>query len=260
MQETVKAFVSSAIFALSYARATACAHVFMSAGLVAAMCRTAGAEDVGGGALEKDRPAAVAQAAGAVAEPFVPGQRTFDAGWEFRLKDFAVNFNKVGIGPGGNNNGITTLLGETNGWSRVDVPHDWMLAMPVARSGRNGFRAVGRSHPANSVGWYRKRFTVLGKVGTRPCVWLQFDGIYRDAQFWVNGVYLGRNDSGYIGCRFDVTDLIEYGGAENTVAVRVDASCGEGWWYEGAGIYRHVKLIIKNPDHIRPDGILFWTL
>ena len=260
MQETVKAFVSSAILALSYARATACAHVFMSAGLVAAMCRTAGAEDVGGGALEKDRPAAVAQAAGAVAEPFVPGQRTFDAGWEFRLKDFAVNFNKVGIGPGGNNNGITTLLGETNGWSRVDVPHDWMLAMPVARSGRNGFRAVGRSHPANSVGWYRKRFTVPGKVGTRPCVWLQFDGIYRDAQFWVNGVYLGRNDSGYIGCRFDVTDLIEYGGAENTVAVRVDASRGEGWWYEGAGIYRHVKLIIKNPDHIRPDGILFRTL
>ena len=218
------------------------------------------AVDVGGGALEKDRPAEVAQTVRSVVEPFASGQRTFDRGWEFRLKDFAVNFNKVGIGAGGNNNGITTLLGETNGWRRVDIPHDWMLAMPVAQSGRNGFRAVGRSHPANSVGWYRKRFIVPEKVETRPCVWLQFDGIYRDAQFWVNGVYLGRNDSGYIGCRFDMTDLIEYGGATNTVAVRVDASRGEGWWYEGAGIYRHVKLIVKNPDHIRPDGILFRTL
>ena len=97
------------------------------------------AVDVGGGALEKDRPAEVAQTARPVVEPFASGQRTFDRGWEFRLKDFAVNFNKVGIGAGGNNNGITTLLGETNGWRRVDIPHDWMLAMPVAQSGRNGF-------------------------------------------------------------------------------------------------------------------------
>ena len=86
----------------------------------------ADAENVGGGALEKNRPAEAVQVAAAVVEPFEPGMRTFDRGWEFRLKDFAVNFNKVGIGAGGNNNGISSLLGETNGWSCVDIPHDWM--------------------------------------------------------------------------------------------------------------------------------------
>ena len=203
------------------------------------------AENVGGGALEKNSPVEAAPAARSVVESFAPGQRTFDRGWEFRLKDSPnFYFTKVGIGLKGNNNGIPTLLLETNGWNGVDIPHDWMLAMPVVQNGRNGFRAVGHGYPKNSIGWYRKRFTVPEKVEVRPRVWLQFDGIYRDAQFWVNGIYLGRNDSGYIGCRFDVTDLIEYGGAENSVAVRVDATRGEGWWYEGAGIYRHVKLVV----------------
>lgn len=215
-------------------------------------------ENVGGGALEKERKIEAVKSALTVVEPFAPGSRTFDEGWEFRLRDSDVNFTKVGVGV--NDNGLTRLFRETNGWTAVDIPHDWMIAQPVARNGRNGFRAVGTSHPARSVGWYRKRFTVPGTREARPCVWLQFDGIYRDAQFWVNGIYLGRNDSGYIGCRFDVTDLIEYGGAENTVAVRVDASRTEGWWYEGAGIYRHVRLIVKDLDHIRPDGVLFRTL
>ena len=215
-------------------------------------------ENVGGGALEQNKVVGMPTVNRSVVEPFARGVRTFDGGWEFRLSDSSVNFTKVGIGV--NDNGLTRLFRETNGWSAVDIPHDWMIAQPVARDGRNGFRAVGTSHPDRSVGWYRKRFTVPSRPEARPCVWLQFDGIYRDAQFWVNGIYLGRNDSGYIGCRFDVTDLIEYGGAENTVAVRVDASRTEGWWYEGAGIYRHVKLIVKRPDHIRPDGILFRTL
>ena len=131
--------------------------------------------DVGGGALEKNRSAEVVQGTRPVVEPFALGQRTFDRGWEFRLKDYAVNFNKVGIGAGGNNNGITTVLGETNGWRRVDIPHDWMLTMPVAQSGRNGFRAVGRNHPANSVGWYiaeggRQPWIVVGLQKTAEAV------------------------------------------------------------------------------------------
>ncbi len=216
------------------------------------------ADDVGGGALEKDRTIRETGGPLVLAEPFTFGERTFDRGWEFRLADTPVNFAKVGLYV--NDNGITQLFRSKKGWSPVVIPHDWMIAMPVVQNGRNGFRAVGQSHPTNSIGWYRKSFTVPGARADRPRVYLQFDGIYRDAQFWVNGVYLGRNDSGYIGCRFDVSDLIEYGGATNNVAVRVNASVAEGWWYEGAGMYRHVKLIVKNADHIKPDGILFRTL
>lgn len=218
------------------------------------------AEDanVGGGALEKDRAIGEVVGQAVAGEPFAFGERTFDRGWEFRLADSPINFTKVGLWV--NDNGLTRIFRETNGWSAVDIPHDWMLTMPVVQNGRNGFRAVGQNYPTNSVGWYRKRFTAPGLKDVRPCVYLQFDGIYRDAQFWVNGIYLGRNESGYIGCRFDVSDLIEYGGATNNIAVRVNASVSEGWWYEGAGMYRHVKLIVKDADHIKPDGVLFRTL
>ncbi len=219
---------------------------------------SAEAENVGGGALEQDRAQERVENKHVVEERFALGERTFDRGWEFRLADSPVDFTKVGLNI--YDNGITGLFRETSGWSAVDIPHDWMITMPVARDGRNGFRAVGQNYPANSVAWYRKVFTVPEKHVVRPIVYLQFDGVYRDAQFWVNGVYLGRNDSGYIGCRFDVSDIVDYEGATNNIAVRVDATIQEGWWYEGAGMYRHVKLIVKNADHIKPDGILFRTL
>lgn len=224
----------------------------------AALSAFAETELEGGGALDKDR--VFQETAGRLVptESFAFGEQTFDRGWEFRRADSRLWFNKVGIG--NNDNGITSLFRETNGWRRVDIPHDWKVEMPVSRHGKAGFRAAGPDQRANCIGWYRKRFTVPGARDVRPFVYLQFDGIYRDAQFWVNGIYLGRNDSGYIGCRFDISDLVEYGGATNNVAVRVDATIQEGWWYEGSGMYRHAKVIVKNADHIKPDGILFRTL
>lgn len=236
----------------------------MKTGMAAVMVLTVLAaiaedENVGGGALQKADPASCTDASRTVTELLVYGTTLFDCGWEFCLRDFNTEFTKVGLGGGGNDNGQFSLMKSTKGWSRVDIPHDWMISQPVVRNARNGFRAVGRDHPKASIGWYRKRFAFAETPGERPRVWLQFDGIYRDAQFWVNGIYLGRNDSGYIGCRFDISDMIEYGGAENAVSVRVNASGTEGWWYEGAGIYRHVKLIVKGRDCIAPDGILFRT-
>jgi len=217
-------------------------------------------ENVGGGALQKNDKTICTDEKKTVTEKLTFGTSHFDRGWEFCLRDFKAVYTKVGLGAGGNDNGQFSFMRDTNGWSSVDIPHDWMIAMPVARNTRNGFRAVGRDYPQNSIGWYRKRFSFVAAPTERPRVWLQFDGIYRNSQVWVNGIYLGHNDSGYIGCRFDVTDLIEYGGKENSIAVRVDASGTEGWWYEGAGIYRHVKLIVKNRDCLAPDSVLFRTL
>ena len=97
-----------------------------------------------------------------------------------------------------------------------------------------------------------KRYSVpasdLGK-----CISLEFDGVFRDSQVWVNGHYLGREESGYSSFAYNVSEILNYGG-KNVVAVRVDASLEEGWFYEGAGIYRHVWLVKTAPLHVDRHG------
>lgn len=187
------------------------------------------------------------------------GTENFDTGWEFALKDFIVSYGKTGRTEtpvdNMNNNGAATVEADTEGWTKISLPHDWAEYLPYAEKGsRNGYRAVGTGFPANSIGWYRKNFTIPAEAEGKR-VFLRFDGIFRDSQFWVNGVYLGRNDSGYIGRRFEISDFLNYGTGSNLVTVRVDASKAEGWWYEGAGIYRHTWLEIKDEDGLVPDSV-----
>ena len=75
-----------------------------------------------------------------------------------------------------------------------------------------------------------------------------------DATVWVNGWCVKRHEGGYYPFREDITDVVHFGG-RNTVSVRVDATGSEGWFYEGAGIYRHVWLDKTAPVAIAPDGI-----
>ena len=156
-------------------------------------------------------------AAAVAASAVCAGRINLDVGWEYALKDdFDLNCRKVGMGPGGNNNGLPRVAEDTNGWRRVDLPHDWAVALPYASSregARRGYKSIGTGYPTNSVAWYRKWFA-LPPGTARGSVYLQFDGVYRDAQFWLNGIYLGRNESGYIGRRFDVTDLLADGDAK----------------------------------------------
>lgn len=135
-------------------------------------------------------------------------------------------------------------------WEKIDIPHDWGMQAGYAKDQFKikGYRKVGGRSPENSVGWYRKRFDVdAAEKGNR--FYLEFEGVFRDAQVWMNGVYLGRNESGYIGFSFDVTECINYG-AENVISVRVDATHSELWSYEGAGIYRNVWLVKSAPVHV----------
>jgi len=191
--------------------------------------------------------------------PVFAGKQCIDAGWDFMLRDFPICYAKVGLGSAGNNNGQYTVAGCTQGVQRVNLPHDWAVALPFAANGSNGNKALGHAYPTNSIGWYRKAFAVPTSLDGKR-LYLQFDGVFRDTQFWMNGCYLGRNDSGYIGRRFDVTDTVQYGSTNNLITVRVNATDSEGWWYEGAGIYRHVWLITKAPLHMVPDGVFFRTL
>lgn len=136
-------------------------------------------------------------------------------------------------------------------WENISLPHDWGMALDYSQEQFKvkGYRKLGGRSPENSVGWYRKRFTPELIKGDRYT--LEFEGIFRDAQVWMNGIYLGRGESGYVPLVFDVTECLNYGaGAENVISVRVDATQSELWSYEGAGIYRNVWLTRTAPVHI----------
>lgn len=102
------------------------------------------------------------------------------------------------------------------------------------------------------VGWYRKCFDVP-KEWEGKRIFLSFEGIYRDSIAFLNHYDIGSHQSGYTGAVYEITDYLNYGG-ENLLAVRVDASEREGWWYEGGGIYRDVEIIVTEPVHFEFDG------
>jgi beta-galactosidase len=151
-------------------------------------------------------------------------------------------------------------------WAQVQVPHDWAVALPFAppklpqtkdnedAAAAHGYKAIGRDYPGNSIGWYRTPISVTGADEGRR-LWLEFDGVFRDAIVFVNGYIVARNSSGYAPFRVEIDDFLNYDGKPNVIAVRADASFGEGWFYEGAGIYRHVDLVRADPLHIPQWGV-----
>ncbi len=109
-------------------------------------------------------------------------------------------------------------------------------------------KPLGRRYPETSVGWYRREFDVPASDAGRR-ITVEFDGAFRDVLIFVNGCFIGRNDNGYAPFHFDLTDFLAYG-AKNYIVARVDASFGDGWFYEGAGIYRHVWLTKTDALHL----------
>jgi len=143
-------------------------------------------------------------------------------------------------------------------WTKVNIPHDWVVELPFVKSSTHemdshGYKPVGGAYPETSIGWYRKHFSVDKKDEGKRFE-LQFDGIYRNAEIWFNGFYVGTNFSGYVGNSYDVSDYLNFEG-DNVIVIRVDATQYEGWFYEGAGIYRHVWLNITNKLFIPEDGL-----
>ncbi|MGA2134354.1 MAG: beta-galactosidase GalA [Bryobacteraceae bacterium] len=136
-------------------------------------------------------------------------------------------------------------------WRTLNLPHDWAVELPFVRDEQlqsHGYKPLGRRYPETSVGWYRRTFDIpAADAGRRVLV--EFDGAFRSSLVFLNGYFIGRNDSGYAPFRFDLTDFLNYGG-KNFLVVRTDASFGDGWFYEGAGIYRHVWLTKTDPLHL----------
>ncbi|HEY9165729.1 MAG TPA: beta-galactosidase GalA [Candidatus Kryptonia bacterium] len=182
-----------------------------------------------------------------------------DPGWKFHLgnaadleKDFGfgmtATFSKAGWASGPARPEFSDST-----WRTVDLPHDWAVEIPIVymdddNLNSHGYKPVGRRFPETSIGWYRRSISIP-KSDSGNRVLIKFDGVFRDCMVWLNGFYLGRNESGYGEFNFDVTDYVEFG-EKNVLVVRVDATEAEGWFYEGAGIYRHVWLIEYSPLHI----------
>ncbi|MDB5430054.1 MAG: glycoside hydrolase family 2 sugar binding protein [Caulobacter sp.] len=196
-----------------------------------------------------------------------------DLGWRFALghaqdpaRDFGFGLEQRTFAKAGTKVAAAAAPEfDDSAWSAVRLPHDWAVDLPFTQTANldpkleddpraaHGFKPLGREYPATSVGWYRRTFDLPAADAGRRLS-LEFDGVFRDALVMVNGYVLHRNESGYAPFRVDFTDVAVIGG-KNLITVRVDASLGEGWFYEGAGIYRHVWLMKTNPLHIPQHGV-----
>jgi beta-galactosidase len=183
----------------------------------------------------------------------------FDFGWKFFQGHGSDPRRDLGFGMG---QGDFAKTGEfefarekfdDSKWRSLNLPHDWAVELPFVRDEElqgHGYKPLGRRYPETSVGWYRRVFDIPKEDAGRRVV-LEFDGAFRDALVFLNGSFMGRNDNGYAPFRFDLTDFLNYGG-KNYLVVRMDASFGDGWFYEGAGIYRHVWLTKTDALHLGP--------
>ncbi|HEY4839808.1 MAG TPA: beta-galactosidase GalA [Candidatus Acidoferrales bacterium] len=205
-------------------------------------------------------------------------RQLLDFGWRFHFghaddpaKDFGfgaqnreATFAKSGAFPP-----VTRANFDDSEWRTINLPHDWAVELPFEKgpavldrdgkpTGRHelpdhGAKPIGRDFPETSIGWYRRVFDIpAADEGKRISV--EFDGVFRHAMVMFNGHYIGEEFSGYAPFRFDLTDFVNYGD-KNVLTVRVDATLAEGWFYEGAGIYRHVWLTKTDPVHVVPNGI-----
>lgn len=179
---------------------------------------------------------------------------SLDKGWSFHLGD--IPFPEVkGHGPSYRNakagyaGGAASPDYDDSSWRVLDLPHDWAIEGHVDSTAN-----LSQGYYKRGYGWYRRKFR-LAPEDKGKHIELQFDGISTHATIWVNGTLVHRNWCGYTSMYIDITPFATYGNQVNTIAVRVDADAQEGWWYEGAGIYRHTWLVKRSPLHIKTDGV-----
>jgi beta-galactosidase len=184
-------------------------------------------------------------------------QLLFDFGWKFFQGHGEDPRRDLGFGTGqgdfakSGDFSFATQKFDDSRWRSLNLPHDWAVELPFVRDeeqNSHGYKPLGRRYPEASIGWYRRTFDIPNEdLGKR--IGVLFDGAFRSALVFLNGYFIGRNDNGYAPFDFDLTDFLNYGG-KNFLVVRMDASFGDGWFYEGAGIYRHVWLTKTDALHL----------
>ncbi|WP_427967904.1 beta-galactosidase GalA [Altererythrobacter sp.] len=187
-------------------------------------------------------------------EPEEPGRLLLDQAWQFHQGD--IPFPKIkGHGwsyanaKAGQAQGAAAVNFDDSDWPLVNLPHDWAVDMPFDPDANpsQGYRQRGYA-------WYRRSLR-LDPADRGKYLELQFGAIATNATVWVNGSVAAHNWSGYNSIYIDLTPTARFGDDLNTIAIRVDAEKMEGWWYEGAGLYRHASLAKRPAVHIQTDGV-----
>jgi beta-galactosidase len=144
-------------------------------------------------------------------------------------------------------------------WKEINLPHDWAVEGAFVHDNSLGSQPAASVYLPTGIGFYRKEFEIPEADKGRK-ISIEFDGIFRNSTVWVNGHSLGNHQSGYTPSNYDLNDVLRYGNeGKNVILVKVDASEYEGWWYEGAGIYRHVWLIKTDRLHVGRFGTYVTT-
>jgi beta-galactosidase len=164
----------------------------------------------------------------------------FDEGWRFHRGNI-TNDEQVNL--------------KDNDWRNVDLPHDWSIEdLPGTQSpfSPDAINGVSVGFTTGGIGWYRKTFTLPVKQQNKR-ISILFDGVYMNADVWINGVHLGNHPYGYTSFYYDITDKIKKN-EKNIIAVQVKNEGANSRWYAGSGINRHVWLIETNPIHVAQWG------
>ncbi len=162
--------------------------------------------------------------------------------WEYINHSVCYDFTKTG-----HEIGEKDVFLAQNDWRDVSIPHDWNTEQSASPE-----HAPSLGFKPRDTGWYYKEIT-LPEYAEDTCISLEFDGIMGESVVYVNGVLAHRNESGYTGFAFDISDYVQPG--ENLIVVSVDNRRWEGWWYEGAGIYRPVRLKMRSAVHIARKSV-----
>jgi len=187
----------------------------------------------------------------------------FNNDWQFTFENNLDAFNNFGLAKYGNAGGAPARYYKFNNWQKIDLPHDWAIELPKninantfagARANTHFHRFKTEKHSdvkeIFNIGWYRKEFSFEPGWENKH-IFIEFEGVFRDAVLWVNGVYIDRHSSGYTGYTVEITDHLVKNDI-NSIAVRVDSEQPEGWFYEGSGIYRNVNLLIGEEVFFAP--------
>lgn len=193
----------------------------------------------------------------------------FDRNWKYFIGNLAPKDETDGWGGAkarAYNNGATAFKLDDTKWKAVTLPHDFVIEGNYTRKHMENsdmqaipeMESIDSRHFAGGsleggVCWYRKHFTSEEDWENKR-IYLHFGGIYRNSTVYINEYFVGTHKNGYTSFYYDITDFLNLDG-ENVIAVRVDSTGREGWWYEGGGIYRHVWLQVKEQVHIEPYSL-----
>lgn len=138
-------------------------------------------------------------------------------------------------------------------WQIVDLPHDFVVKqeLDAAADPYNGY--LKRKN-----GWYRRYF-YLSDQWERKRVILHFGGISGKSEIYLNGCLLKKSDSSFCDVEADISDYINTGRDVNVLAVHLDHSFPEGWWYQGGGLYRSVWLEAADCRYLNEEQLFIRT-